>query len=72
MPNYDCPQNTSVTLDNSPIDCEGTIASTACVASPTAITFLNLPIGATQAQINTALVTALIAALNRITVLENA
>jgi len=67
----ECSQNTTVIPDNSPLDCDGIITSTTCIAHPTAISFLNLPAESTQAQINSALTTALVAAYSRILALEN-
>lgn len=65
-----CPTNTNVQTDNTPLECKDYI-SNKCIVHEGGITFLNLAPGATQEEVNNALVLALIAALNRISELEN-
>ena len=66
-----CQVNTQVVLDNSPLDCDGIVASTSCVAIPDPITFLNLPAESTQSEVNAALVVKLVQCFNTITSLKN-
>jgi hypothetical protein len=54
-----CYQGTTVPLELIEEPCNGDYTSTACISSPVAITALNLPVNATQQQINNALVLAI-------------
>ena len=62
-----CYTGTTVPLELLEEPCGGNYTSTSCVSSPVAITALNLPVNATQLQINTALVLVVQNLSNQIT-----
>ena len=65
-----CPISTTVVPDNTPLECEEFILDK-CIVHNDSIAFLSLPAGATQEQVNNALVLALMNAFTRISELEN-
>lgn len=65
-----CTTNTNNATDNTQLQCKSYISS-ACIINADPITFLGLPEGSTQQEVNNALVLSLMAALNRISQLEN-
>ena len=56
-----CLTTTYTPTNDDAIPCSNGLYSTQCIINAAAITYLNLPVNSTQLQINTALVTALIA-----------
>jgi len=66
-----CTKDTYTIIDDTPLDCGGTYISTSCIATPNAITFLNLPAESTQSDINSALVVQLVQLSNKIIILQN-
>ena len=66
-----CTKDTYTIIDDTPLTCNGVYTSTSCIATPTPITFLNLPAESTQSEINAALVVQMVQVLNKIIILQN-
>jgi len=70
MPNYNCPENTTVTPDNSTLPCDGVFISDECVVHANSISFLTLPANSTTKDVLNAMIAKLIDLNNRVTALE--
>lgn len=67
-----CPNNGVFTPTNDdPILCNGTFTSTECALTPTALTYIEVPINGSQDLINRNLILAIQALEERIVALEN-